>query len=103
MGAERIGESPYDLATIVDPDGAGRAGAGDIKRDEAAAAIEEAMVDTGRREESPNDLAASVDPAGVGTVGGAGDIDVDHSAAAIEEAMVETVGRKEESPQRSGR
>src|SRR5262249_20087536 len=78
MGAAEhigIGESPYDLAASVDPEGAGgtRGGAGDIDGGEAAAAIDKALV-AERIEESPYDLAAIVDAEGGGREG-AGDID----------------------------
>jgi len=74
---------PYDLAAIVDPEGLGEGGAGDIDGGEAAATIEEAMSPEGI---VPYDLAAIVDPGGLG-IGGAGNIDVGEAAAAKEEAM----------------
>jgi len=74
---------PYNLAAIVDPEGRGRAGAGDIDGGDATGGVEEeAMVPRATRV-PPNDLAAIVDPQGRG----ARHIDGGKAAARIQEAM----------------
>jgi hypothetical protein len=68
-GAVVIG--PYDLATIIDPEAEGSGGTGEIKRGEAAVAIEETMAPS-RVVETSRDLATVIDPVGVGTTDGWG-------------------------------
>jgi hypothetical protein len=83
---------PYDLAAIVDPEGLGRDGAGDIDCGEAAARIHEEATAPAA---APHDVAAVVDPEGDGGES-SGDIDGSKATAAIEEAMA--VGRTGEIP-----
>jgi len=66
MGPGAVQVLPYNLAAIVDPEGRGRAGAGDIDGGDATDGVEEEAMEPGAIRVPPYDLAAIVDPEGPG-------------------------------------
>jgi hypothetical protein len=92
----------HDLTAVVEPEGSGEGGSGDIDCGEATIGVEETMVLGAAVCVEPHDLAAVVDPVG-STGGGSGDIDegvaavnihpiVPHDLAAVVDPVGMVVG-----------